>query len=762
LAQKISINLLEAIKKEKNNDLIIFTTFVFDPIFFDGYILRKLKQNNRNSSIIVLMDREIYSTLHDEFTNETGVEYALIPISGNLFHSKIFLFKSESKSRVLIGSHNLTLSGITQNLELSFDSDDDGLVSDCMEYIASLLRKNLNSKNPWYKRVEPFLKNTKNSSLITNENESILDQTLNLVKKQAKKINEIIVFSPYFSKVEQIVKKLNYLNPKEIKICVQKHNHNLEPKNLDNYSSVALHELIPNNLRRLHSKFIIFRSSQKDLILMGSPNFTSPALLKTSNDGNYETALLLEEDYKQFSKNFKIAPLSKNDVRNTKRSFLEASTNLQILPIMINFAYFDDFGRLNIEYDSKIANDMTLALYLDGGNTTNIIKIESGKHVISIHSVNRFVNEIVISKNDKILSNCVRVCSPKGMKIRTGFELEDSKSVQKALSEVVDFEDIINLCFTVFSSPDEKMGDYEPHDPRPRIPMPGKRTSTNSNLGILDILNRLFRLSVRQISKHPTDVKSEQKPSTSDVKVEQKHTPETKEIDDLISELIKKLTNKFEKEISLKTTFTKRYSVYLVIALKLIKKLNTGSTCGMSSVSVISGFNNMIANDTSFSVLTNTEKIEILHLLIILAKEAENNLNIPYKFDDKAILSEFQPLILNYLEKDNPVESLFQELNQSEKYGFDNIEDSDRNLLTGFVQQGLLLLPISDRLEFCMKIIRALEHETNYKKIILRYDNLRLFLSKDYELRNKISNEIKSLENQHDIDAIRKIISECS
>ena len=44
MAEKNTINLLEAIEEQKNNDLIIFTTFTFDPIFFDAYILRKLKQ----------------------------------------------------------------------------------------------------------------------------------------------------------------------------------------------------------------------------------------------------------------------------------------------------------------------------------------------------------------------------------------------------------------------------------------------------------------------------------------------------------------------------------------------------------------------------------------------------------------------------------------------------------------------------------------------------------------------------------------------
>lgn len=752
MAEKNSINVLETIKKEKNNDLIIFTTFVFDPIFFDGYILRKLKQNNPNATIIVLMDGKIYSTLHNEFTNETGIEYALIPISGNLFHSKIFLFKSKSESRVLIGSHNLTLSGITQNLELSFDSGDANLVSDCLEYIASLLQKNIDSKNPWYKRIEPFLTNTKNLSLITNENDPILDQTINLVKKQTKKINEIIVFSPYFSKVEQIVKKLLDLSPKEIKICVQKDNHNLETKNLDSFSSVSLNELIPNNIRRLHSKFIIFRSSKKDLVLMGSPNFTSPALLKTSNDGNYETALLLEENYEQFSKNFKIIPISKKDIKDTKRPILDTTNDFQIPQIIINFAYFDDFGRLNIEYSSKISDDVIVTLYYDTEEITKNIRIESGKHVTSIHSIPRTINEIMISKNDKIFSNHVRVCSPKGMKIRTGFELEDSKSVQKALSEVVDLEDIANICFAIFSSSDEKIGDYDHPTSHERVPMPAKRTSTNPSLGILDILNKLFRLTKRQITKHPP----------SEVKAGQKHTPETKEMDDLISELIQKLTNKFEKEISLKTTITKRYSVYLVIALKLIKKINAGKTRGISSVSAISGLNNMIAYDDSFAILDPEEKMEILYLLMILAKEAQHNLNIPYKFDHEAILSEFQSLVLDYLEKDNPTHVLFEKLKQSQKYGFDNLEDTDRSLLTEFFEETLVRLPIPDCLEICKKKMHALDYETNYDKITSGYSTLRLFLAKDSAFRDRISYAIKSLGSKQNMDAIKKIISDYS
>ena len=119
MAEKNTINLLDTIDSQTNNDLIIFTTFTFDPIFFDAYILRKLKKNNPKATIIILMDFNLYSRLKDEFTEVTGKEYVLLPIhSKQVFHSKIFMFISEAKKQTILGSHNLTLSGIAQNLEL--------------------------------------------------------------------------------------------------------------------------------------------------------------------------------------------------------------------------------------------------------------------------------------------------------------------------------------------------------------------------------------------------------------------------------------------------------------------------------------------------------------------------------------------------------------------------------------------------------------------------------------------------------------------
>ena len=91
-----------------------------------------------DATIIILMDSKQYTKIKDEFTEVTGYEYLLIPIdSKQVFHSKIFMFISDKKTQTILGSHNLTFSGIVQNLELCCNSDDDAL------FITKSVRNNI-------------------------------------------------------------------------------------------------------------------------------------------------------------------------------------------------------------------------------------------------------------------------------------------------------------------------------------------------------------------------------------------------------------------------------------------------------------------------------------------------------------------------------------------------------------------------------------------------------------------------------------------
>ena len=212
------------------------------------------------------------------------------------------MFISDKKTQTILGSHNLTFSGIVQNLELCFNSDDDALFENCISYVYSVLEKNLDSKDSLFEKITLYLHSkTKNQRLLTNENEGILDQCLRSVSEQLSSIKEVIIFSPFFSDdLKPILEKIMGINPTGIKLCIQKDNHDLDPATTASFDKLSLNEITSANTeqftRKLHSKFIMFRGSDKDLILIGSPNFSSPALLKTSKVGNFESALLFELD----------------------------------------------------------------------------------------------------------------------------------------------------------------------------------------------------------------------------------------------------------------------------------------------------------------------------------------------------------------------------------------------------------------------------------------------------------------------------------
>ena len=87
------INLLSDFRKQRNNDYILLTTYTFDPIFFDAFLLREFERNNPTAEIIIIMDAKQYELTYPRFTKITGVKYHLIPIHlTGFFHPKVFLF----------------------------------------------------------------------------------------------------------------------------------------------------------------------------------------------------------------------------------------------------------------------------------------------------------------------------------------------------------------------------------------------------------------------------------------------------------------------------------------------------------------------------------------------------------------------------------------------------------------------------------------------------------------------------------------------
>ncbi len=331
----------------------------------------------------------------------------------------------------------------------------------------------------------------------------------------------------------------------------------------------------------------------------------------------------------------------------------------------------------------------------------------------------------------------------------------DSNSVQKALSEVVSFEDIGELWRGFFTDNEKKTAlDDNTRNDQPigeSTLLPRKKTRSKSNSDIIHLITQLTTLS---------DTISSDSLESDESKPNLKKNLQLKEMDDLATQLLSRVIKKYKNKICFNEKFVKRYSFYFLISLKLLQKINDKNKRGLLGVSVISSFNKMLVLDESFQSFNNEEKKEVFLLLIELAREAEKDLNTRFKFDDGAILRGFDTLISDYLDEVNPVKSFADDLKKSKNYFFPEfLESSDFHLLIEFLHQKLLRIPIELRFEYCKKYMYELEENKNLES---GYDALRYFIDHDPEMQNQVNSELQLLKNPHNIEAIRRILSETS
>jgi len=362
------INLIEEFSKIKNSHVIVLTTFNFDPFFFDGFVLPILEKHNRSAQIIVLVDEGQYSLAYPRFTNRTGIDYHLIPIRLNqgVFHPKFFLFTSKDKITTFVGSSNLSLQGFTNNAELVIKTQtklDDGISTETkaiIDVLNGLVSKKLIHDNhvlELFSRISDTLASklvisSDDFQILHNLDIPIMPQMLSQIPE--KTFEKLFVLAPFFSSdAKPLSEILSELKIKDIEFGLQKQNHNL--KNIENVRkittsknanfSISSAQFLDTRVsekeidvpRRFHSKIIKLENSNKYL-LAGSPNFTTEALLKTIDNGNFEFGLFFKNPNFDIMKQIKLDSSQENDILNTVRDTIFKFSNFDV---SITSVFFD-------------------------------------------------------------------------------------------------------------------------------------------------------------------------------------------------------------------------------------------------------------------------------------------------------------------------------------------------------------------------------------------------------------------------------------
>lgn len=763
------LNLLREFNKLKGFKLAIFATYSFDNIFFENVLMRELKRNNPEIMIIVLVDSQHYPKSSD-FTESTGVEYLLLPFPNTIFHPKVFLFLSEKRGLAYIGSHNLTLSGITHNLELTFRTEDRLLIHEIINFFILLFYQILEPDDPLIKTLMNFksmwktrLRKHQKIHLIHNIDGSILKKVINHLRSDIHHFSNVLVFAPFYSNARELLKQIHTdLKVKKIDVCIQRNNHNLDVNNVCDLSFISLKEIIPKEKRRIHSKFILF-FGKKNFALIGSPNFTEPALNQEARRGNCELALLIQLEKQQSifqDLSFKDITISEAQamIRRELTSTFEAWEEYDVRILM---ARIDDFGRLLLILDSKTEKKvLNLIVEQPQGKTKIPFTIEKNmryKRVeTDLESSIKPGTEVTLwfEDNGKVVSNIIRAYNPSNpfMLDISGSEIEPHK-IPSLVSDVKDLEDLLRIIAALF--PEERCTRI-PSKPGKVEPSPGRVKGIGSSENLLEMLLKILRvprIRKRRIPGKRGSGESHLRPDGEKREIQK-------------SRIIDKLANAFgARRLSVNNSIV-NYSVFLLISMKIIEIFGSEDQERIKLLSRVIKYLSMLLDSYGVSVKNKEDLLLFISILIYIKSEIvglKRRPIIEYEIDNRIVKKIIQEMEVFFFSKGNLWEGLrfkdeiFQKLNELKI--IPEYEANVNKIISSLVAMVILTKNQQIQLDISKRIIKEIAEVPSDPQALFLSNIARELTLHNLMLRSVIKMEINRMRDK-ELKYFRRILYE--
>ena len=295
------------------------TSFSFDPMVFENVVLLNLRRGKcRNISVLAdgRMARKSISEMGAP--KLAGLDYHLAQkdVPG-AFHPKITIQLGHKNGRLMVGSGNLTTSGLAGNLEtlsdLKFGSEDleaAPLVAAALEYFEAQVDpsdrammqslQRARAQSPWLKSVSaqsilPLQSGERIGFLTDTDDSGVGDKFLDFIGED--EISTLIVVSPFWDRNLAGIKKIcEQLGNPELTIVPDLRFQEFDQESLNSFDSVKLCSPEPLGVHRerrpLHAKVIVAKGRDRDYALSGSMNASVPGLFgKGNSGGNSEAAI---------------------------------------------------------------------------------------------------------------------------------------------------------------------------------------------------------------------------------------------------------------------------------------------------------------------------------------------------------------------------------------------------------------------------------------------------------------------------------------
>ena len=374
----------------------IITSFTFDPYYFSNYYMPQMRSRGIRN-VVVLID----STQYDAILQDTEIfknyrhDFALIRVknkSNGVFHPKASIFLGDKQALALIGSGNLTYSGMSHNKELwgafcadDKDAEEASIIKNIWDYLSKIIRSSSSEiaiqQLEWCKIYSTIIRDLESIEsprhsyfkfIAATSEESIFDKIKDIV---VGKVNTIKVIAPFYDLEGSLISALSStFNPKKIK-CAIEESYGYIPykiKDIDKIEFFHWHEIFGSEnqfelSKKLHAKAIQFETSEGTFLVFGSTNATSAAFGLNTHCFNDEANIIIHSHKEDFFKKLGI-DFNKQCVKNIKD--FQTTTKYNIKSINETFLthitlcerYLHD--KLYISFDKMIAN-IKVRLYLD-------------------------------------------------------------------------------------------------------------------------------------------------------------------------------------------------------------------------------------------------------------------------------------------------------------------------------------------------------------------------------------------------------------
>lgn len=322
-------NILDLIGKHRGKyHSCVLTCYSFDFSFFEERVLPTLRLANiKNVNVLAdghYLEMAQEATTGREFKHNKTYNFHPIYETG-VFHPKIILLTGVRHGLLIIGSGNITSSGLSTNDEIwgAFHLDNIGnenapLFGAAWEYLKPFLDKSLGfipQKIEWMKKHSPWLSDLPVTSDWIKLNSLGLEVKFlaNLIGNSifsqlsanipSSDVDKLTIISPYFDKSGAQVKQLISLYSPQQTSCLVDINSGTVPSELEDENRIDFYDWAEcrddydNTFNRLHAKLFHFVGDSTEYLLLGSPNATIAALgLENSNAANAEAAILLRRN----------------------------------------------------------------------------------------------------------------------------------------------------------------------------------------------------------------------------------------------------------------------------------------------------------------------------------------------------------------------------------------------------------------------------------------------------------------------------------